>query len=115
AAWISSRILSSVRPFISLPGWVFTASLISLGLLSISVTQESITDIVGSNNLYWLVTNKDIWGENWRHIFEWLGPALVSMLERSVRYTALYAPLAIFLALTISFFVLRKQDEQAGK
>lgn len=115
AAWISSRILSSVRPFISLPGWVFTASLISLGLLSISVTQESITDIVGSNNLYWFVTNKDIWGENWRHIFEWLGPALVSMLERSVRYTALYAPLAIFLALTISFFVLRKQDEQAGK
>ncbi|SFU50950.1 VanZ like family protein [Nitrosomonas eutropha] len=112
ATWISSRILSSPRPFISLPGWVFTASLISLGLLSISVTQESIADIAGSNNLYWFVINKDIWGEGWRHIFEWLGPTLISILERSVRYTALYAPLIISLVLIISFFSLHKQHEQ---
>ncbi len=115
AAWISSRILSSNRPFISLPGWVFTASLISLGLLSISVTQESITDITGSNNLYWFVVNKDLWGKGWRHIFEWLGPTLISILERLVRYTALYAPLVIFLALIISFFSLRKQHEQVAR
>jgi len=114
AAWISSRILSSARPLISLPGWVFAASLISLGLLSISVTQESIADIAGSNNLYWFVVNKDIWGESWRHIFEWLGPTLISMLERPVRYTALYAPLVISLALIISFFSLRKQHEQVS-
>ncbi|SEI62440.1 VanZ family protein [Nitrosomonas eutropha] len=115
AAWISSRILSSTRPFISLPGWVLTVSLISLGLLSISVTQESIADITGSNNIYWFVINKDIWGEGWRHIFEWLGPTLISTLERPVRYTALYAPLVIFLALIISFFSLRKQRAQVTR
>ncbi|MXS84665.1 VanZ family protein [Nitrosomonas sp. HPC101] len=112
AAWISPKILSSTRPYISLPGWVFAASLISLGLLSISVTQESIADITGSNNLYWFVVNKDIWGESWRNIFIWLGPTLISILERPVRYTALHAPLIIFLALIISFFSLRKQRKQ---
>lgn len=115
ASWISSKILSSSRPLISLPGWVFAASLISLGLLSISVTQESIADITGSNNLYWFVINKDIWGESWRHIFEWLGPTFISMLERPVRYTALYAPLVIFLALIISFFSLRTQHKQVAR
>src|SRR5690606_18864071 len=97
AAWVSDKLLSSKRPYISLPGWAFLASLISIGLLSISVTQESIADIAGSNNLYWFVIHRDIWGESWRQIFEWVGPTFVSILERPVRYTALYMPLLIFL------------------
>jgi VanZ family protein len=115
AAWLSTKILTSTKPLISLPGWLFIASLISLGLLSVSMTQESMADIAGSNNLYWFVTNRDIWGEGWRHIFEWLGPTLISILERSVRYTALYAPVIIFLALIISFFNLYKQPKPVTK
>ncbi len=115
AAWISSKVLSSSKPLLSLPRWVFVVSLISLGLLSSSVTQESIADIVGSNNLYWFVVNKDIWGESWHHIFEWLGPTFISTLERLVRYAALYAPLAIFLVLIICFFSLYARRELTVK
>lgn len=111
AAWVSDKQLSSKRPYISLPSWAFLASLISIGLLSISVTQESIADIAGSNNLYWFVTNRDIWGESWRHIFEWVGPTFVSTLERPVRYTALYMPLLIFLVIILCLLHLHSQGK----
>lgn len=101
AAWTSHKVVTSARPYLILPCWVMLVSLISLILLSISVTQESIADIAGSNNLYWFVINRDIWGENWKSIFEWVGPDIVSILERAVRYTALYSPLIIFLVLFI--------------
>ena len=102
AAWVSQKVAVSIRPYLTLPCWVMLVSLISLILLSLSVTQESIADIAGSNNLYWFVMNRDIWGEIWKPIFEWIGPETVSILERIVRYTALYSPLIIFLV----FFIL---------
>jgi hypothetical protein len=68
-----------------------------------SVTTESIGDISGSSNLHWFVTNKDTWGAAWRAIFLSLdAPEFVSFLERCVRYSALYAPLPIFLGLMIA-------------
>jgi hypothetical protein len=72
---------------------------ISLLLLYASVTEESIADIAGSNNLHWFVTNKDIWGEAARKLFLFLPPQFVSFFERPVRYGALYGPLVTFLAL----------------
>lgn len=109
AAWVSHKVATSIRPYLILPCWTMLVSLISLILLSISVTQESIADIAGSNNLYWFVMNRDIWGENWKPIFEWIGPDTVSILERIVRYTALYSPLIIFLILfTLPMFEQKK-------
>lgn len=104
AVWVSNKIVSSRVPYLVFPAWIFAASLISLVLLSMSVTQESIADIAGSNNLYWYVINRDIWGESWRHIFEWIGPNMVMILERPVRYAALYTPLIVFLTWIVSFF-----------
>lgn len=113
AAWVSQRVATSIRPYLTLPCWVMLASFISLALLSLSVTQESIADIAGSNNLYWFVMNRDIWGENWKYIFEWIGPETISLLERIVRYTALYSPLIIFLVFFI--FPLFEQKKLTAK
>lgn len=93
-------VLRSRLPVLAWPLAIACAGLVSLLLLSSSVTQESIGDVSGSNNLYWFVTNRDIWGSWWREIFLWIGsPALIAFLERPVRFTALFTPLVVFLAI----------------
>jgi hypothetical protein len=82
-----------------LPVSAFGAGVVSLLLLCCSVTQESIGDISGSNNLYWFVTNKDIWGAWARQIFLLIPANAVSFFERPVRYAALYSPLVTLVAL----------------
>lgn len=110
AVWAGRKIASSKRPYFSLPAWTLAASFISLILLSASVTQESIDDIAGSNNLYWFVINRNIWGDGWRDFFMLLGPGVVEVFERPLRYAALYSPLPIFLALTLSFLHLHARS-----
>ncbi len=103
SAWLGIAVARARHPWLLLPALVLAVSLISLSLLWMSVTTESIGDISGSSNLYWFVTNKDTWGATWRAIFLSLeAPGLVSFLERCVRYSALYAPLPIFLGLMIA-------------
>ncbi len=102
AVWVSKKFVSSRVPYLSLPFWVLVVSLVSLILLSASVSQESITDISGSNNLYWFVVNKDIWGEVWKDIFVSIGPSIISIIEQPIRYTALYSILLITLAFILS-------------
>jgi VanZ family protein len=108
AVWASKKIVSSNLPFLSFPLWTLVVSLISLILLTASVTQESIDDIVGANNLYWYVVNRDIWGSGWRDLFLLAGPDVIGPIERWGRYTALYAPLVIFLALIFGFSYLHE-------
>jgi hypothetical protein len=103
AYWLGHRVANARRPAWLLPLLALAVSLVSLLLLSMSVTTESIGDIAGSSNLYWFVTNKDSWGAAWRVIFLALdAPGLISLLELCVRYAALYAPLPIFLGLMIA-------------
>ncbi len=66
-------------------------SLVSKMLLSRSVTYESLDDIIGSNNLFGLVTQQGVWGETWKQIVSAIGPNAIDVLERRVRYTALYS------------------------
>ena len=95
--WVGWRLAISRYPYLLLPALVVIASILSLLLLSISVTQESIADIAGSNNVYWFVTNKGIWGAQASMMFTTLDmPGLVAFFERPIRYTALYGPLVIF-------------------
>ncbi|SHL78817.1 VanZ like family protein [Nitrosospira sp. Nsp11] len=108
AVWASRKIGTSNLPFLSFPIWALLVSLISLMLLATSVTQESIDDIVGSNNLYWFVVNWDIWGSGWREFFLLAGPDVIGLLERLGRYTALYGPLLIFLVLIFVSFDLHE-------
>lgn len=102
AMWGGKYIADKRHPYLSLPAWCIGASLVSLLLLSASVTQESLDDIAGSNNLYWYVTNRNIWGDAWRDFFSLVGPNFVGVFERLGRFTALYTPPFIFMALMIN-------------
>lgn len=102
ARWAGERLSTSPRPVRVIPVYVVLASLVSLGLLYASVTVESLNDIAGSNNLYWFVTHKDIWGATARNLFLAIGsPTPVEFFERPVRFTALYGPLVLLLAVMI--------------
>jgi VanZ family protein len=104
-ALISAWVCATPRRDWELPLLAFFAGLVSLALLWLSVTPESIDDIAGSNNLFWFVTNKDIWGSWARHAFLAIGsPGIIGFFERLVRYAALYGPVATFPA--IIFLVL---------
>jgi VanZ family protein len=88
------------RPYLALPVLAFSAGVVSLMLLSASVSRESIEDISGSNNLFWFVTNKDVWGESARRLFLLIGsPHVIAFFEGPVRYACLYGPLVTFVAL----------------
>ncbi|HEY1091860.1 MAG TPA: hypothetical protein VGE47_12265, partial [Burkholderiaceae bacterium] len=113
--WIGAGALllseQLLRPRAWLRLWPATLAicLTSLLLLILGVTEESVGDISGSNNLFWFVTNKDIWGVTMRELFLWLdAPGVISLLERCVRYPALYAPVPLFLALVWRFSDARR-------
>jgi hypothetical protein len=92
----------SRRVYLAMPLAVVVISLVSKMLLSRSVTYESIDDIIGSNNLFGLVTRGNAWGGFWNHAFAMIGPATVDFIERRVRYTALYSIPLLGLALTFT-------------
>jgi hypothetical protein len=110
ARLVGHRVAISTRPWLVLPLLAFGAGVVSLLLLCASVTQESIGDISGSNNLYWFVVNKDIWGVGARHLFLLIPPDLVAFFERPVRYAALYGPLVTFAALMFAAIEMRKHN-----
>lgn len=95
ALWVAQ----STRPALALFLGCMAAALISLLLLMASVTDESLDDICGSNNLHWFIVNKSIWGDAARGIFSAVSPELVGVFERPVRFAALYTPLTLCLAL----------------
>ncbi|MEQ8663163.1 MAG: VanZ family protein [Gammaproteobacteria bacterium] len=98
-AFLGERLASARRAWLVLPLGTLAAATLSLLLLSLGITGESIGDVAGSNNLYWFVTRRDLWGAGWRDFFLALpGPGWVAFFERPVRYTALVAPLFVMLA-----------------
>lgn len=114
SAWIASRLLKSRWPVLTTPVFVLVAGVTTLMLLKLSVTPESILDIAGSNNLYWFVINRDIWGAWGRELFLLLGSAApVEFFERPVRFTALIAPvllgIAVIAILVTSRFAPRRR------
>jgi hypothetical protein len=59
--------------------------------VSRAVTYESLDDILGSNNLFGLVTQQNIWGDWWRRVFLAVNMDAIEFIERRVRYCALYS------------------------
>lgn len=111
AAWMGCRIQRTRWPLLQIPLIAFAAAMVSLLLLMLSATQESIRDLAGSNNLHWFVTNRDIWGQHARSLFLTLGPGLIAFIERPVRYAALYSPVVIFLAIAqVAWLQLQQRD-----
>ncbi|HSW08360.1 VanZ family protein [Aquabacterium sp.] len=100
----AGRCLARSRwPALVLPLAGLACGLVSLLLVWSGVTTESIEDIAGSTNLVWFVTNKNIWGDSWRHVFLALDmPLTISFVERCVRYAALYGPLPVMLGLLVA-------------
>ena len=99
AAWVGQQINGARWSIVRIPLAVFAAAMVSLFLLDLSVTPESIRDVTGSSNLHRFVTKRNTWGEQARALFVAIGPNLVSSIERLVRYAAIYAPVVIFLAI----------------
>lgn len=100
AALIISGVSKSRFPFVTLPFLVGLSGLFSYWLLAQSVTNESISDIVGSSNIWWFVMNKHIWGDWGVTLFKAIGSSdLVNLIERHVRYLALYCPIVFFVVI----------------
>ena len=91
ARLIAELVNTVRRPAALLPVVVVIVSLVSKFLMSHAVTYESLDDILGSDNLFGLVTEHGIWGAAWRARFLWLGGDAVDFVERRVRYCALYS------------------------
>lgn len=113
AVWLGTRLAQTSWPGLLLPPMTLLVSLASLTLLWLGVTTESIEDISGSSNVFWWVTNRDTWGVFWRQVFLYLdAPGVISFLEHSVRYSALYAPLPMTLGLMV---IARDTTERRGQ
>jgi hypothetical protein len=91
----------SARPYVILPIALVVASLISKILPSRGVTYESLDDIIGSNDVFGLVTQHGAWGEAWKQLVSAAGPDVVDFLERRVRYIALYSMPLLAIALSL--------------
>ena len=91
AVLVALAVTHSRRPYLVLPVVVLVVSLVSKMLVSHGVTYESLDDILGSNNLFDLVTRQNIWGEWWRAGFLRIGVDAVDFVERRGRYCALYS------------------------
>lgn len=95
--------LRSRRPFLAFHVSVLVGATIALLLLLASVSMETISDIAGSNNLWWWVTNRDMWGPGARNLFAVIGPDAVGFLERPVRFSAIYVPPVLFITAFLFF------------
>ena len=81
AAFVIAR---SRKPYLALPIALLLVALVSKLLVSRAVTYESLDDILGSNNVFGLVTQQAIWGNWWRTEFLRLGVDAVDFVERRV-------------------------------
>jgi len=114
--WLGHRLIQSRSPGLQLFPLTIAVSLISLALLWSGVTSESVSDIVGSSNRFWFVTNKNVWGDFWRDVFLYLDtPEAIGFLETCTRYWALYTPPIICLALIVYFKTPRNRQQQANR
>jgi hypothetical protein len=94
-----------------MPVLLALSCVISLLLLYGSVTSESISDIVGSSNIYWFVMKKNIWGDFGIKIFTCIdSPRAISFIERVVRYLALYSPVILCLIIFNATFVYSRSN-----
>ena len=99
---LTARVLAHARrPYLWLPIVIVGVSLVSKILISRGVTYESLDDILGTNNMFGLVTEHNIWGSWWRGLFLRLGVDVVDFAERRVRYCALYSIPLVLIALSL--------------
>jgi hypothetical protein len=111
ATVVAFVLAKSRKPYLVLPIALVLVSLASKMLVSRGITYESLDDILGTNNLFGLVTQQGIWGNWWRTEFLQLGVDVVDFVERRVRYCALYSIPVIAIALTLLPRARRTQSQ----
>jgi len=109
AALVAFAVANSRRPYVVLPAALVLVSLVSKALVSRGATYESLDDILGSNNVFGIVTAQQIWGEWWRSAFVRLGIDTVDFIERRVRYCALYSIPLLAIASGLFWRALQKR------
>jgi VanZ family protein len=114
AAWAGDHLARLPSPGLWVGPVALAVALISLALLSLSVTSESLADIAGSMNLFWFVTERQIWGPGWPEVFAVVGSPVISALERGVRFSALYGPLPVVLGGAIAARSMLRQGGQVS-
>lgn len=93
--WVAITAARSRAGAAWLPALLFAASMVSLLMLNLSVTQESLDDIVGSPDLYRRVTMDGLWGAEWSARLSAWPQAPLQFIERAVRFAALYGLLLV--------------------
>jgi glycopeptide antibiotics resistance protein len=100
-AWFGKVLYQSGRPVRATLGGFFAVGLVTFCLLWLGVSQESIRDIAGSTVFVHRVMERGVLGEPGIRLFELLGPqnvhVVTMVVEPVIRFTALVAPLFIFL------------------
>ena len=112
---VAILMAKSRRPYLVLPIAIVIASLISKMLISRGATYESLDDILGTNNIFGLVTQHGIWGTWWASAFARLGVDIVDFLERRVRYVALYSIPLVALVFVLLPHARRKSGRPHGR
>jgi len=109
SAWMGHNISQSERPAHHLPLFMAYLCMVLYGLIWMSVTKESLNDIVGSSVWVHRVGVRGVLGEPGIAFVEWFGPEnlrpLLDPVERILRFSSLTGPLFILLMIaTASLF-----------
>jgi hypothetical protein len=84
---------------LTLPLWCILAVLLTLGIAQRAITSETFDDFTGSPDLYREIVAEHSWGESAARIVAQTNAGLFQHVERMVRFTALIAPLLLWLAI----------------
>lgn len=104
AAWAGKKVAFSPKPYITAPWVSFSVTITIYLLLSLCVTSESISDIVGSSVFVHRVAERAVLGQLGVNFVVFFGAenlrALTEIFEPSIRFSALIGPI-IFLLISI--------------
>lgn len=97
--WIAQQAGRKSWPVLWLPFWLALTVCISLLLVKLSVTAESLDDVTGAADLYRRIVQENLWGDDWRNRLADWPAASINLIESAVRFSALYGLLLVPLTL----------------
>jgi len=110
--WVSRKVLEADISLFKAPLYCALVSIITLFLLKLSVTNESIADINGSSNIVWQLTGDKILGEFGASFILFVGvenARIVSrVFEPFIRFAALTGPITYFSVISLLFLANTK-------
>ncbi len=101
--WIAQQAGRKSWPVLWLPFWLVLTVCISLLLVKLSVTAESLDDVTGAADLYRRIVQENLWGDDWRNRLADWPAASINLIESAVRFSALYGLLLVPLTLCALF------------